>query len=107
MTAHPEPWRPIDSSWKSRDEDTRIEVQSINGRVTLPDLIKHIAEVVPENTEVTVSGTIRWTRPASTEEKAAREEWRTVVAERTERWERATIVRLAEKYGYVQAGGTQ
>lgn len=95
-------FRDIRWSWESKDGDTRVGYMSMDGRISIAELITHMQQVAPgvgvEDIDVNWA-TVKWTRPATAEELAERAAWKERQAVRTEEWERATLKRLIEKYG--------
>lgn len=88
--------------WESRDNDLRRGYMSVDGRVSITDLIAHMAEVAPgvDLADIEVNwATVVWTRPATAEELAARDEANRRGRERHEAWERRTLAHLIAKYG--------
>jgi hypothetical protein len=88
--------------WEADDSDVRIGYLAMDGRVSLDQLIETMRELAPDVAprDIQVNwATVVWSRPATPEELAERQQWRDRQAERTERWERDTLARLARKYG--------
>lgn len=94
--------REIRWSWESNDTDLRRAYMSVDGRMSIGDLIAHMAQVAPgvDPADIEVNwGTVVWTRPATAEELAAREEATRQQRERREEWERRMLTQLLAKYG--------
>lgn len=95
-------WRDPSWSWATSDGDTRVAYQTLDGRVTLAALIRHIEEVAPGalTDEVTVSfATIKWTRPATSEELADRQRAREASDARRAGWEARAMRGFIDRYG--------
>lgn len=86
----------------SRDnEDERKCYMGMHGRVSVASLLAHLATIEPDLKPEQMMlnfATVTWTSPATEEERAARAEQRRRADERTEAWERETLVRLKKKY---------
>lgn len=70
--------------------------------MSIMDLIAIMAEIAPgiALSEIQLSSVfVTWERPATPEELAERHVALAKQQEKTERWERATLARLIEKYG--------
>lgn len=94
--------REIRWTWASKDNDLRNGYMAVDGRLSIADLITHMAEVAPgvDLADIHVNwATVVWSRPATTDEvaerKRAQERWEA----RHEAWERETLARLTAKYG--------
>lgn len=93
--------REVRWTWESKDGDTRVGHVSIDGLISIADLISHIQEVTPGASldEIQVNfATVKWVRQATADELAERDEWNERQRVRQERWERETLQRLTEKY---------
>lgn len=94
--------REIRWSWQSMDNDLRVGYMAVDGRVSIADLITHMADVAPgvELADIQVNwATVTWTRPATAEELKVRREALRRHDDRHEKWERETLARLIKKYG--------
>jgi hypothetical protein len=94
--------REIRWTWQSNDNDLRRGYMSVDGRVSIADLIAHMAEVAPGVDLADIEAnwaTVVWTRQATADELAARAEATRRNEERREAWERETLARLIKKYG--------
>lgn len=87
-------------SWATKAHDTIACRLWFNGRVSMDELIAKIRKEAGAATDVTFGGgMVTWTRPPTEEEVADIRAWEAKQAARSEEWERATLVRLMEKYG--------
>jgi hypothetical protein len=88
-------------TWESNDNDVRVGRVSIDGTVSIAELISHMQKIAPgsnvDDCQINF-GTVRWTRPATAEELAEREQDYERQRVRREKWERDTLQRLTEKY---------
>lgn len=94
--------RDVQWSWESRDGDTRVGHASVNGRVSVTDLVSYVQGITPGvgPDEIMVNfATVRWTRPATADELAERQQRNEDQRVRQEKWERETLQRLLGKYG--------
>ena len=104
MTATPKPGSPreIRWTWQSSSNDLRSGYMAVDGRMSIADLIAHMATVAPGVAPADIHinwSTVTWTRPANADELAQR---RAAIADhdaRHEAWERETFARLLAKYG--------
>ncbi len=94
--------REIRWTWQSSDNDLRVGYLAVDGRMSITELIEHMATVAsgvdPADIYVNWS-TVTWTRPANAEELAQRQAAIDSHNRRHEEWERKTLARLLEKYG--------
>lgn len=98
MTGTP---RDIRWTWQSKDNDLRNGYMAVDGRVSIADLIAHMAEVAPgvDLADIAVNwATVVWSRPATADELAERAEALRRHDERHEAWEREALARLFRKY---------
>ena len=94
-------------TWASKDNDLRTGYLPMDGRISITDLIARMAELAPgvDIADINVNwATVTWQRPATSEELEERRLACKRHDERHEEWEKATLVRLAEKYGYSKQG---
>ena len=87
--------------WKSQDSDLRTGYAHMRGRMsaaTFVEMLAAIAPGVPLDKIGITFGTAKWTRPATAEELAEREEWRAKADLKAQEWERQTYERLKAKY---------
>ena len=102
MSAEPGKPRDIRWTWASKDNDLRTGYMSVDGRVSIADLIEHMHRVAPgvDLADIQVNwATVVWHRQATAEELAIRAEAIRRHDERHEAWERETLARLTAKYG--------
>ena len=89
-------------SWASRDSDEVVNYMAMEGRVSVASLLAHmktIAPDVPNEAMFLNYATLKWTEPATEQDRADRDTWEQRRAEKTEAWERDQLVKLIEKYG--------
>lgn len=94
--------RKINWTWRTAEHTDRVAYVSVDGRMSVTDLIAYLAEAAPgvPLSKINLNwATATWVRPANAEELAEREQRNEQVRARTEEWERATLARLTEKYG--------
>jgi len=81
-------------------EHTRIRCyQFVEGRHTIPDIIADLKSWGADWETVELNYSATWTDDPTPEEIEKHRQWVARAAERTEVWERETLVRLTEKYG--------
>jgi hypothetical protein len=88
-------------SFESNESDRVAMRMHFSGKQSLDELIQWIYQHAPgvDDTEVFISGgMVSWSRDATEEELAKRDEWRREREKKLERWERDTFARLQEKY---------
>jgi hypothetical protein len=76
VTDYTQSWRPVVVSYpsnKEADDDIRTCFQECSGRIPLDVFLAHARSVsgLPD-AEIKIAGTIKWRRPATAEESAAR-----------------------------------
>lgn len=93
--------REIRWTWQSKDNDARVAYMAVDGRISVADLVERMAELAPgvDMADVQINwATVVWTRSATADELAVREEANKRAAQRHEKWERETFERLRKKY---------
>jgi hypothetical protein len=89
-------------AWKKgADDSPMVCYLGMKGRVTVADLVQHFAEEYPHVDPMCLRlnfATVTWEEPPTPADIAHRAEVRARHAERTEQWERDTLVRLKAKY---------
>ena len=94
--------REVRWTWASRDSNLRTGYMAVDGRVSIADLIAHMAEVAPgvDLADIAVNwATVVWHRQATAEEIADRRQAEERWEARHESCERKTLARLTAKYG--------
>lgn len=94
--------REIQWTWQSRDTDIRVAYMSVDGRMSIAQLIEHLREVAPgvDIADIWINwSTVRWSRWANAEELAERQEAIDRSNARHEVWEREMWQKLQAKYG--------
>lgn len=99
--------RDITWTWASKDNDLRTGYMAVDGRMTIPELIEHLAVVAPgiDLGDIHLNwATVSWQRPATGTELAKRAVANDRWQQRHDQWERDTYERLSKKFA---AGGNQ
>lgn len=85
----------------SRESAVELCYMGMDGRLSVADLIGHLAQVAPgvPLEEVGINfGTVTWVDDATDEEKRQRAAWRAESAARRAKWERETYERLKAQF---------
>lgn len=91
-------------TWASKDTDVCVAYMRMDGRISIADLLTHLAEVAPglPPEELMLNcATVKWERPATADELAERAAWAAKAQARHEAWERRMVVELSAKYGLI------
>lgn len=102
MTTQPGKPREVRWTWASTDNDLRTGYMAVDGRISIADLIAHMAETAPgvDLADIQVNwATVVWHRQATAEEIADRRQAEARWEARHEAWERKTLAQLTAKYG--------
>lgn len=97
----PGKFREPSATWATKDYDTMNVLMFMDGRVSIPELLQHLAEVAPgkELADFQINASVNWQRDPTPEEQARLAAHQAKHDERHEKWERAMHTKLVAKYG--------
>lgn len=89
------------ASWATKAFDTMNVLMFMDGRVSIPELLQHLAEVAPGKPieDFRINCSVTWQREPTPEETADLAVHQAKAAERHEKWEREMYMKLIAKYG--------